>query len=565
MKNPIVLSIITAALAGCYHIVFTPPPTGGSPPASTSDSGTIAVQDATPSADSRAAMNPDSGTPTSPDSGPVDLPPPADGVDAATIEDVQTPVTGTLTVSLASDTPPGLTIFLDLASLPMAKFTFAADVSAEPIVDLTVTHRGTGPVSDLTSVRLVDADGRLIAAPQEIDPSTQTVRFGGVRLPVSRGRFSVAVVADVHAPSPVGGSHFFAIMNPTDVSASGSVTIDGSYPIMSNGFTVVAPASPDSGMPAPDASVEDASVPTDDASAEGCGEQPTPPAWHARAFALPIVDYRREVRADGRLVLSSHGGTYQTIMANDCPNAEPYGRYELYELELSASFIRNLFGHDPFQGSQFIQEFRIVRTVTNIGDYDSRTNILTWYFTRTTYDELIDLTSPQNAWVLALDWTVPHGNHELIHRFVSGTSISSFLNEGLAMHFQGYGGYVDPNECRSADYRDPSGVRDFVPYVPLRNSFCPATVQGWYKTGQCFWRRFEARYGLAAIQAVIGRLYDAARITGPTPSSTMEQWVYANIQTAIIPVVGEGFWAEFSGFGMSPTMADGAVPMTTCP
>jgi hypothetical protein len=77
MKNPIVLSIIMAALAGCYHIVYTQPTTD-------------------------AASVTDAVTPTNPDSGRVDMPLPADGVDAAIAEDVQTTVAEDSAVAEAS-------------------------------------------------------------------------------------------------------------------------------------------------------------------------------------------------------------------------------------------------------------------------------------------------------------------------------------------------------------------------------------------------------------------------------------------------------------------------------
>jgi hypothetical protein len=293
------------------------------------------------------------------------------------------------------------------------------------------------------------------------------------------------------------------------------------------------------------------------------------PDWHARAYALPIVDYRCEVRADGKAVLSSHGGTYQIVMADYSPNTEPYGRYRLYQLELDAEFIQRVLGSPPYHGSRSAEgyEFGFDGIVGGLccSPVDQGFAYGVYFSTYRSYLDTIDLSLPESAWVLGTDWAVAQGNHELVHRFVAGTTLSSFFNEGLAMFVQDYGSdHALQVECGLSGYRW-HGIGPWTDYPPLI-SWCHAAIPEYYYPGRCFWSRLEAAHGHAAVQAVISRLF-----TRSPPNNTYlditipeEQLVYNDLMFAFIPVLGEGFWDEIGGFGMSRTMAVGATPHT-CP
>jgi len=252
-------------------------------------------------------------------------------------------------------------------------------------------------------------------------------------------------------------------------------------------------------------------------------------------------------------------------MEDDSLDAEPFGRYELYQLELSVGLTQRVLGHAPYQGNRFVEQY-LISSVSPIG-YCCGSSAEGFPITivlgaRQAYLDRIDLTRPENAYVLAADWSVAHGNHELVHRFVWGTSLSSFFNEGLAMFVQAYGiARPSPGECGLTSYRYTSGLGPWIPYTPL-NGYCSATRADWYVTGQCFWRRMELYNRLEAIQAFIGRLYTVVRSIDNRGS--IEQLIYDDLRDLILPVVGEEYWSSISGFGMSPIMAVGTTPYV-CP
>lgn len=149
-----------------------------------------------------------------------------------------TPQAGTLSVSLASDTPAGMTVPKNSSSVALAKFNLMAGGSDVNVTGLRLHRVGVGSTSDFSNVYLYDANGNRLTTGRSVNSSTNNVEFNSLNLTVRAGQtMPVVVVADFSSPSTTGGQHAFELVDAASVVVSNG-TVSGSYPVRGNVFTV---------------------------------------------------------------------------------------------------------------------------------------------------------------------------------------------------------------------------------------------------------------------------------------------------------------------------------------
>ena len=354
---------------------------------------------------------------------------------------------------------------------------------------------------------------------------------------------------------PVAWDYLFAIapaVSAPEVTPAGSEAGDG--------LPITPPAS--SSLPGPASTTLPApALPGPDCLPERC----TQLDWQTRAQLLPIPDYRRAVLPDGRLSLKS--SVFEVVMPDDAPHAEAYGRIHLYQLILAYRNMERLLGRPPFALPNVIKEEFVLNhwasgscCGSEAEGYPSVWNL----GTREDYLRKIALEDGNTEYYKRTAWDGVIGNHELTHRFLYRLDVSSFLNEGLANYVQDYGAQ-QPIACGQGGFRFSDGT--FRPYALY--SCGGSHVSDIYNAGDCFWQRIEERYGLETFRRIIARFYDKparerALSYYPVPGGPLRaratSWVgqvLLDLEQAVVPEVGERFWADFADFGISPTMAQG--------
>ncbi len=150
------------------------------------------------------------------------------------------PVGGNMVVSLASDTPAGVTLPKGASSVMLAKYNFTAGSSAATIAGLTIRRVGVGATSDFSNVYLYKADGTRLTTGRTINSSTNLVSFNSLNQSVAAGQtLSLILVGDVNpAPAATGGQHAFEISDAASTVLSGTGTVSGSFPVRGNTFTI---------------------------------------------------------------------------------------------------------------------------------------------------------------------------------------------------------------------------------------------------------------------------------------------------------------------------------------
>lgn len=149
-------------------------------------------------------------------------------------------ISGSLNVTLASDTPAGMTVPKNSASVRLGKWNFTAGAAGATITSLTLHRVGVGATSDFSNVYLYQADGTRITTGRTINSSTNNVQFNNLNQAVAPGEtLALEVWGDFSSPSTTGGEHAFEIMDAasTVVSESG-ISVTGNFPVRANTFVV---------------------------------------------------------------------------------------------------------------------------------------------------------------------------------------------------------------------------------------------------------------------------------------------------------------------------------------
>jgi len=147
--------------------------------------------------------------------------------------------TGTLSVALATDTPAGVTVPKNAASVMLAKFTFTASAGDVVITGLRFHRVGIGSTTDFSNVYLYDGNGTRLTSGRTVNSTTNLVEFNSLNVTIKQGTpMSFVLQGDFSGPSSTGGQHGFELQDPAAVVISGSGTVGGSFPVRGNVFTV---------------------------------------------------------------------------------------------------------------------------------------------------------------------------------------------------------------------------------------------------------------------------------------------------------------------------------------
>ncbi len=148
-------------------------------------------------------------------------------------------VGGSLMVSLASDTPAGMTLPKNAASAQLAKFNLMAGSGSVVVTGLRFRRVGVGATTDFSNVYLYNADGTRLTTGRTVNSTTNMVEFNSLNLNIAAGQtVSVVVVGDLSTPSSTGGQHSFELVDAASVVVTGGSTVAGSFPVRGNVFTV---------------------------------------------------------------------------------------------------------------------------------------------------------------------------------------------------------------------------------------------------------------------------------------------------------------------------------------
>ncbi len=149
------------------------------------------------------------------------------------------PVGSELTVKLASDTPAGITVPKNSASVPLAKFALMGGDAATTINTLTIHRVGVGAASDFSNVYLYDGAGKRLTTGRSINSTSHTATFSSLNISVpANSTVYLYVYGDFSSPSTTGGQHAIEISDAGSVALDGSSTVNGTFPVRGNTFTV---------------------------------------------------------------------------------------------------------------------------------------------------------------------------------------------------------------------------------------------------------------------------------------------------------------------------------------
>ncbi len=150
-----------------------------------------------------------------------------------------TPAAGTLMVSLASDTPAGVTLPKNAASAQLAKFNLMAGAGAVRVTGLRFHRVGIGATTDFSNVYLYDGNGNRLTTGRTVNSTTNNIEFNSLNLNIAAGQtMSVVLVGDLSSPFSTGGQHSFELVDAASVVVTGGSTVSGSFPVRGNVFTV---------------------------------------------------------------------------------------------------------------------------------------------------------------------------------------------------------------------------------------------------------------------------------------------------------------------------------------
>ena len=147
---------------------------------------------------------------------------------------------GSVTVSLASDTPAGATVPKNAMGVPMVKVNLVAGNEAALVTGLHFHRVGVGNPSDFANVYLYDMEGNRLTTGRNVNSSSNMVEFNGLNIDIpANGMESFYVYADFTGTmSNTGGNHAFELEDAASVVLSGSGTVGGSFPVRGNVFVV---------------------------------------------------------------------------------------------------------------------------------------------------------------------------------------------------------------------------------------------------------------------------------------------------------------------------------------
>lgn len=145
------------------------------------------------------------------------------------------PITGDLTVAVASTTPASFTAPLGGVGVEVAQFNFTAGPNPVALNGLVIKRTGLGLTTEIAKVYLYNGATKLTSG-RSINSSTHTATFTnlGVTIPANT-TLTLTVKVDLSATTG-GGSHFMTVDGVGDVDCDANV--GGIFPVVANEFTV---------------------------------------------------------------------------------------------------------------------------------------------------------------------------------------------------------------------------------------------------------------------------------------------------------------------------------------
>lgn len=144
-----------------------------------------------------------------------------------------------VTVKLASDTPAGVTVPNNSASVKLVKFALMGGASDATLNSLTVHRVGVGATGDFSNVYLYDGNGKRLTTGRSISSATNNATFSSLNVTIPANQtIYLYVYGDFSSPGTTGGQHAFEIADAASVVLTGSGTVSGTFPVRGNTFTV---------------------------------------------------------------------------------------------------------------------------------------------------------------------------------------------------------------------------------------------------------------------------------------------------------------------------------------
>lgn len=142
-------------------------------------------------------------------------------------------VSGTASVSKASDSPAGATLPKGAMGVNFLKFNLSNNGSAMVVDSVTLRRVGPGATSDISAVYLYEGASRLTTG-RSVNSSTNEVTFSGLNLSLASGQTRTLWVAvDVATGAAAGNVHAFELSK----AMSGTTQLSGS-PFTGSNFTI---------------------------------------------------------------------------------------------------------------------------------------------------------------------------------------------------------------------------------------------------------------------------------------------------------------------------------------
>ena len=147
------------------------------------------------------------------------------------------PVSGGLSVSLASNTPASAYIAAGSAFNNMANINFTAGSSSVVVTQLTVTRTGLGSDSDINNVYLFSGSTRIGYSSSLGSGRATFVNSNGLFTIPANGTATISIKADLSSGVNTSKTYSFGIAAATDVVTSGNGAVSGAFPVVGNAMT----------------------------------------------------------------------------------------------------------------------------------------------------------------------------------------------------------------------------------------------------------------------------------------------------------------------------------------
>jgi len=233
--------------------------------------------------------------------------------------------------------------------------------------------------------------------------------------------------------------------------------------------------------------------------------------WQEKINNLQFNNFKTLTDENGKLTLTEEE-KYQVILPD--VKAENYGRYRLYQLKICSQQIEEILGQKPKIKGKITwqhlitgqQKLYFSENIVQEHDKDSFKNLVYgdytyWKKYNINYDKC-------------------HFGHEEVHRFVDGTPIPRWANEGLAyyleqMRFKNQNNTpLAPHllNCQENSYQQlfmPNNKT--YPFSEISGSykdFYSLGLREGYSTAACFWDHVYKKYGDEGFKKIIQTLYE---------------------------------------------------------